>query len=300
MILVGPNGADIHVMFLQNCDTLGPDERVSNEPCRPLLHYSKDDHMRDFRDAEAMATTLRAALAAKGLEITVSQSLELIAEIFGVADWSTLAAAIRKMTIAADATDAARPSPAEDRAAMLMFSRALEQTLHRALACANQRDHEFATLEHLLLALTEDAEASALMKDCKVDLVTLRDHLTSYIDNELKSLAIPHGHKAKPTAGFQRVIQRAVIHAQSSGGAEVTGANVLVAIFAERESHAAFFLQEQNMTRDDAVNAIKHGVESGVVRQSFSHGRTKPVVVEKVKRRAPGPARRKSGSSKKK
>jgi ATP-dependent Clp protease ATP-binding subunit ClpA len=255
--------------------------------------------MRDVRDAKAMATTLRAALAAKGLKITVSQSLELIAELFGVADWDTLAAAIRKMTIAVDEADAAGPSPADDTAAMLMFSRALEQTLHRALACANQRDHEFATLEHLLLSLTEDAEASALMKDCKVDLAALREHLTSYIDNELKSLTIPHGHDAKPTSGFQRVIQRAVIHVQSSGGAEVTGANVLVAIFAERESHAAFFVQEQNMTRDDAINATKHGIEPGVVRQSFSHGRTKPVVVEKVKRRTPVKAR-KSGRSKKK
>jgi ATP-dependent Clp protease ATP-binding subunit ClpA len=256
--------------------------------------------MRDFRDAEAMARTLRAALAAKGLKITVSQSLELIAEIFGVADWNTLAAAIRKMTIAADETEAAGPSPADDRASMLKFSRALEQTLHRALAHANQRDHEFATLEHLLLALTEDADASALMLACEVDLAALRVQLASYIDEELKSLEIPHGQDAKPTAGFQRVIQRAVIHIQSSGGGQVTGANVLVAIFAERESHAAFFLQEQNMAHDDAVNAIQHGLESGGVRRSFSHGRTKPVVVEKVKRRTAGPTRRKSGSSKKK
>jgi hypothetical protein len=256
--------------------------------------------MRDFRDAKAMARTLRSALAAKGLKITVSQSLELIAELFGMADWDALAAAIRKMTIAADETDAAGPSSADDKASMLMFSRALEQTLHRALACANQRDHEFATLEHLLLALTEDTEASDLMMTCGVDLAALRGQLTGYIDDELKSLEIPHGHDAKPTAGFQRVIQRAVIHVQSSGGAEVTGANVLVAIFAERESHAAFFLQEQNMAHDDAVNAIKHGLETGGARQSFSHGRTKPVVVEKVKRRTPGPAQRKNGRSRKK
>jgi mannitol/fructose-specific phosphotransferase system IIA component len=256
--------------------------------------------MRDFRDAKAMARALRAALAAKGLKITVSHSLELIAELFGVADWNTLAAAIRKMTIAPDKVEPAGPSPADDRASMLMFSRALEQTLHRALAYANQRDHEFATLEHLLLALTEDAEASALMSARKVDLAELRERVTSYIDNELKSLAIPHGDDAKPTSGFQRVIQRAVIHVQSSGGTEVTGANVLVAIFAERESHAAFFLQEQDMTHDDAVNAIKHSVGQGVARQSFSHDRTKPVVVEKVKRRTPGPTGRKGGSSKKK
>lgn len=255
--------------------------------------------MRDFRDAKGMAHTLRAALAAKGLKITVSQSLELIAELFGVADWNTLAAAIRKMTTARQETDAAGPSAADDSASMLRFSRALEQTLHRALACANQRDHEFATLEHLLLALTEDAEASDLMKTCGVDLAALRGQLTSYIDDELKSLEIPHGQDAKPTAGFQRVIQRAVIHVQSSGGTQVTGANVLVAIFAERESHAAFFLQEQDMRQDDAVNAIKHGLEPGGVRRSFSHRRTKPVVVEKVKRRR-APTQRKSGRSRKK
>jgi ATP-dependent Clp protease ATP-binding subunit ClpA len=125
---------------------------------------------------------------------------------------------------------------------------------------ANERKHEYATLEHLLLALADDAEAAAVMKACNVDLQTLKRNLIGYIDNELKSLVVDGGDDAKPTAGFQRVIQRAVIHVQSSGRDEVSGANVLVAVFSERESHAAYFLQEQEMTRYDAVNFIAHGI----------------------------------------
>jgi len=140
------------------------------------------------------------------------------------------------------------------------FSRSLEQSLHRALAAANQRRHEYATLEHLLLALIEDQDAAAVMRACNVDLDVLRRNLVEYIDTELENLISDGREDAKPTAGFQRVIQRAVIHVQSSGREEVTGANVLVAIFAERESHAAYFLQEQDMTRYDAVNYISHGI----------------------------------------
>ena len=143
---------------------------------------------------------------------------------------------------------------------MPTFSRSLEQALHRALAIANERSHEYATLEHLLLALMDDKDAAAVMRACSVDLDVLRRSLENYIDNELASLVVDNGEDSKPTAGFQRVIQRAVIHVQSSGRDEVTGANVLVAIFAERESHAAFFLQEQDMTRYDAVNFISHGI----------------------------------------
>ncbi len=143
---------------------------------------------------------------------------------------------------------------------MPTFSRSLEQALHRALALANERSHEYATLEHLLLALCDDSDASAVMMACGVDIEELRSGLEHYIDNELANLVIDSGEDSKPTAGFQRVIQRAVIHVQSSGRDEVTGANVLVAIFAERESHAAYFLQEQDMTRYDAVNYISHGI----------------------------------------
>ncbi len=143
---------------------------------------------------------------------------------------------------------------------MPTFSHSLEQSLHRALAVANERHHQYATLEHLLLSLIDDQDAAAVMRACNVDLDKLRASLINYLDTEFDNLVNESGEDSKPTAGFQRVIQRAVIHVQSSGREEVTGANVLVAIFAERESHAAFFLQEQDMTRYDAVNYISHGI----------------------------------------
>src|SRR5829696_6582275 len=143
---------------------------------------------------------------------------------------------------------------------MPTFSRSLEQSLHRALALANERHHEYATLEHLLLALIDDQDGAAVMRACNVDVDKLRRSLIGYLESELENLVSEGNEDSKPTAGFQRVIQRAVIHVQSSGREEVTGANVLVAIFAERESHAAYFLQEQDMTRYDAVNYISHGI----------------------------------------
>lgn len=158
---------------------------------------------------------------------------------------------------------------------MPSFSPTLEETLHRAVSIANSHTHEYATLEHLLLALVDDKDASNVITACNVDLGTLRSSLEAYIETELRSLIGATGEDSKPTAGFQRVIQRSVIHVQSSGRDEVTGANVLVAIFSERESHAAFFLQEQEMTRYDAVNYIAHGIakkpgasESRPVRQA--------------------------------
>src|SRR5579883_1572217 len=143
---------------------------------------------------------------------------------------------------------------------MPTFSRSLEQSLHRALALANERHHEYATLEHLLLALIDDQDAIAVLRACGVDLDRLRRDITHYLDHDLAGLVTRGGGEAKPTAGFQRVLQRAAIHVQSSGREEVTGANVLVAMFSERESHAVYFLQEQDMSRLDAVNYISHGV----------------------------------------
>ncbi|MGC9419754.1 MAG: AAA family ATPase, partial [Rhodovulum sp.] len=144
---------------------------------------------------------------------------------------------------------------------MPSFSNTLEQAIHAALALANARRHELATLEHLLLALIDEPDAAKVMKACSVDLEELRKTLTEFIEDELSTLVTDiEGSEAVPTAAFQRVIQRAAIHVQSSGRTEVTGANVLVAIFAERESNAAYFLQEQDMTRYDAVNFIAHGV----------------------------------------
>ncbi len=143
---------------------------------------------------------------------------------------------------------------------MPMLSRTLEKTLRRALALANARQHEYATLEHLLMALTEDQDAVAVLKACAMDLERLRSSLSDFLDQDLGGLVVEGVVDAKPTAGFQRVIQRAAIHVQSSGRSEVTGANVLVAMFSERESHAVFFLQEQGMSRLDAVNYISHGI----------------------------------------
>ena len=143
---------------------------------------------------------------------------------------------------------------------MPSFSQSLEAALHRALEYANERKHEYATLEHLLLALIDDRDAAGVMRACNVDVDALRGRVTEYLDTELGPLEVSGPTEAQPTTGFQRVIHRAVVHVQSSGREEVTGANVLVAIFAERESHAAFFLQEQEMTRFDAVQYISHGI----------------------------------------
>ncbi|MBC93764.1 MAG: ATP-dependent Clp protease ATP-binding subunit ClpA [Rhodospirillaceae bacterium] len=141
-----------------------------------------------------------------------------------------------------------------------MLSNNLEHTLHRALAMANERHHEYATLEHLLLSLTEDQDAISVLRACGIDISDLRKNLSSYIDEELSGLITNRSDEAKPTAGFQRVLQRSAIHVQSSGREEVTGANVLVAMFSERESNAVYYLQQQEMTRLDAVNYISHGI----------------------------------------
>ena len=141
-----------------------------------------------------------------------------------------------------------------------MLSRNLEQTLHRALNIASEYRHEYATLEHLLMALIDDPDAVSVLRACGVDLDRLREDVTAFFEAELNMPVLAGLEDPKPTSGFQRVIQRAIIHVQSSGREEVTGANVLVALFSERESHAVFFLQEQDMTRLDAVNYISHGI----------------------------------------
>ena len=143
---------------------------------------------------------------------------------------------------------------------MPSLSRSLEQALHHAIKLASDRHHEYATLEHLLLALMDDTDASQVMKACNVDMDALRKSVQKYIDEDLSTLVLDDSEEAKPTTGFQRVVQRAVLHVQNSGRDEVTGANVLVALFTERESHAVYFLQEQNMNRLDAVSYISHGI----------------------------------------
>jgi ATP-dependent Clp protease ATP-binding subunit ClpA len=168
-----------------------------------------------------------------------------------------------------------------------MLSRNLEQSLHRALSLASERHHEYATLEHLLLALTEDQDAVAVLRACGVDLEKLRRDISEYLDNELDMLLVDTVEDPKPTAGFQRVLQRAAIHVQSSGREEVTGANVVVAMFSERESHAVYFLQEQDMTRFDAVNYISHGIAkvSGKGEARPVGGADEDATAEKVNKR---------------
>jgi len=141
-----------------------------------------------------------------------------------------------------------------------MLSKNLEISLHRALALAKKHRHEYATLEHLLFALIDDPDAAAVMRGCGIALPDIKKHVTDFIENELVSLVVDEVEEARPTAGFQRVIHRAAIHVQSAGKNEVTGANVLVALFSERDSHAVFFLQEQDLSRLDVVNYISHGI----------------------------------------
>src|ERR1044072_9407533 len=143
---------------------------------------------------------------------------------------------------------------------MPSLSRSLEQALHHAIKLASERHHEYATLEHLLLALIDDTDAGQVMRACNVDMDALRKTVQKFIDTDLATLVIEDGEDAKPTTGFQRVVERAVLHVQNSGRDEVTGANVLVALFTERESNAVYFLQQQNMNRLDAVSFISHGI----------------------------------------
>src|SRR5688500_3723379 len=146
---------------------------------------------------------------------------------------------------------------------MPSFARELEQTLHNGLAEASRRRHEYATLEHLLIALVDDEHASKVMAACGVNRDELRASVKHYLDNELGALVADCSTDPTPTSGFQRVVQRASLHVQSSGRDEVTGANVLVALFSERESYAVYFLQQQDMSRLDAVSYISHGVGKG-------------------------------------
>ena len=146
---------------------------------------------------------------------------------------------------------------------MPSFAQSLEKTLHAALSQASERSHEYATLEHLLLALIVDPDASQVMIACGVDLGDLAEAVKQYLDQEYQSLKTKEKGDPAPTAGFQRVIQRAILHVQSSGKDTVTGANVLVALFSERDSYAVYFLQQQDMSRLDAVSFISHGIGKG-------------------------------------
>ena len=270
--------------------------------------------MRDYRDAKVMAQTARTFLADHGLRITHSQSLELIAKAFGAADWNTLSAAIRGESASKNAATSPAAIDAGIGPSVPRFSKEIERTFQRALCDGDERDHQYTTLEHLLLALTDDANASKVMRACGVDLAVLQKSLTGYIENELPAIvttrlvspqqvrnaiisgtsdfavlsrlqeaaaAVRRFHAGRritsmpptkvetgpggslPTAAFQRVKQRAVSHAEQMGQQEVTGDNVMVAIFAERESPAVRLLHSQNMTAQDAADFVERGIIKG-------------------------------------
>ena len=143
-----------------------------------------------------------------------------------------------------------------------MISDEFEKTLQRTQSYAKKFGHFYMTLEHLLLALIDDSDVKKVLLACSTDDKALRNELENFIKNNLKELQQQSEDEIKPTLGFQRVIQRAVIHVQSSGNEEANGANVLVALFSERESHAVYFLQQQNLTRLDVVDYISHGIEN--------------------------------------
>jgi hypothetical protein len=216
--------------------------------------------MRDFRDAKAMAQTLRSTLGTQGHKITNSQSLELIAKAFGAADWNTLAAAIRDEPGApSKAAPVQAVASVTDAIWDLPWSNELNAALQQALASAKQRRHQYATIEHLLLALIDEPDAASTMTACGADLGSLKQTLERYIDNELQHIVTDDGPVALPTAGFRRVIQRGRLHARQSGRTAVTGADFLLGVFSESLSPSARFLDAQNLTRESVAKHIKGG-----------------------------------------
>ena len=212
--------------------------------------------MRDFRNAKAMAHTLRSTLATQGHKITNSQSLELIAKAFGVADWNTLSAAIRAEPGGSrKSQDAPSVQPAEIIPSPRLHP-ALEETFQRALAHASERKHRYATLEHLLFALTDDADASSVMNSCNVDRGKLRQDLTKYVDNGLSDLVIDDSPASRATPAFLRVIQRGQHEAQQLGRTTVSGAELLLGILSKSLSPAAQLLRSQRISRQEVLSFI--------------------------------------------
>jgi hypothetical protein len=206
--------------------------------------------MRDFRNAKAMAQTLRAGLAAKGVKISVGQSLELVSEMLGVADWNTLSAIIRTDKSVSPERDSAAALAGGEGNPVLPLSAGLIATRERAIRLATQRNHQYATLEHLLLSLIEDADASDAMDVFyNADLASLKAKLVDHLDNKLGIEVVDSGCDPKPSAAFQRVFQRAQHRAVELGHPTITGENILEAILFETESPAGWFLAEQKITR---------------------------------------------------
>ena len=223
--------------------------------------------------AKEAVARLREFLAADGITLKQTHAYEALARTLGYANWNTLHALLSATPStereaagpAATAPTGEQPARAGETTAeqgtagkgqRLRLSRSLEQGLHRAIGLASERHHEYATLEHLLLSLTEDPDAASVLLGCRIDLAQLRKDLTVTIGSKLEPLVAAEPGTARPTAGFQRAVQRAILHVQNSGGGEVSGANVVVAFFSEAESDAVKLLEQQGMTRTDAVNYI--------------------------------------------
>jgi ATP-dependent Clp protease ATP-binding subunit ClpA len=143
-----------------------------------------------------------------------------------------------------------------------MIAQELEVSLHMAFVDARQQKHEFITVEHLLLALLDNPSAAEVLRSCSADVEEIRKNLQNFIKDNTPVVTGQDEVDTQPTLGFQRVIQRAIMHVQSTsnGKKEVTGANVLVAIFGEKDSHAVYYLHQQGITRLDVVNYISHGI----------------------------------------
>jgi hypothetical protein len=222
--------------------------------------------------AKEAVARLREFLAANGISLKQTHAYEAIAQTLGYANWNTLQALLNATPSPENEASPAATVPADKQTASTgevvtepraagkglgaRLSPSLEQSLHRAIGLATERHHEHAALEHLLLSLTEDQDAASVLLAVNVNMEHLRKALTEHIDNKLDHPATTEPVTAKPTTGFQRVIQRAILHVQNSGGGEVTGANVVVALFGEPESHAVKDLQQQGVTKLGVVNQI--------------------------------------------
>lgn len=211
--------------------------------------------MRDFRDAKSMAHTLREALAAKQHKITVGESLELIARLFGMADWNTLSALIKDWDRDVKAPGARRGGGS------LQFTAATEAALHRALRAASERGHAQATVEHLLLSLTDDPDATAIMKECGIDPAAIQKLLSSSVEVGSAGDGGGGASDPAPSPAFQRVVQRAILEVQASGGRDITGADLLVALVTEPEGTSVRVLRERAADLSEALK--KAGPRTG-------------------------------------
>jgi len=207
--------------------------------------------MRDYRDAKTMAHTLREALAAKHCKITVGESLELIAKLFGVGDWNTLSAVIKHSPHDQNsATSGRKDGPA--------FAESTEKALREALRAAHQRGQGQSTVEHLLLALIDDPDAIAIMKAAGVDRAATRDMLKRSAELEEPAPA-PDWVEPQPSPAFQRVVQRAILESKGLDDWPLTGAGLLLALLAEEDTTAAQILRDQGLDRGRAMKIAGRG-----------------------------------------